>query len=165
MVLDGLLRLPREDAPDVRAQAVGGRVCPVMNQRLLDDLLDWLRIPSISTGGGEPVELERAAAFVVERVTTAGGKGEVVATSGNPLAIGELRAAEPDARTVLIYGHYDVQAIGDPDAWTSPPFEPEVRDRRVYARGAADDKGNFLPLLHVAFALAAEGELPGNVRV
>ena len=136
-----------------------------MDQRLLDDLLDWLRIPSISTGGGEPADLERAAAWVVQRVAAAGGEARVVATEGNPLAVGELRAAREDAPTVLIYGHYDVQSVGDPAAWTTPPFEPDVRDGRVYARGASDDKGNFLPLLHVACAQAAAGALPVNVRV
>ena len=89
----------------------------------------------------------------------------MVATEGNPLAVGELRAAREDAPTVLIYGHYDVQSVGDPAAWTTPPFEPDVRDGRVYARGASDDKGNFLPLLHVACAQAAAGALPVNVRV
>jgi acetylornithine deacetylase/succinyl-diaminopimelate desuccinylase-like protein len=136
-----------------------------MDQRLLDDLLTWLRIPSISTGDGDPADLERAAAWVVERVGAAGGDARVVSTPGNPLAVGELRAARSDAPTVLIYGHYDVQAIGDPDAWVTPPFEPDVRDGRVYARGASDDKGNFLPLLHVACELAAAGALPVNIRV
>jgi acetylornithine deacetylase/succinyl-diaminopimelate desuccinylase-like protein len=136
-----------------------------MNQRLLDDLLAWLRIPSISTGGGDPADLERAAAFVVERVKAAGGDADVVATSGNPLAVGELRSTEPDAPTVLIYGHYDVQSVGELAAWTTPPFDPDIRDGRVYARGAADDKGNFLPLLHVACAMASDGGLPVNVRV
>jgi acetylornithine deacetylase/succinyl-diaminopimelate desuccinylase-like protein len=136
-----------------------------MDQRLLDDLIDWLRIPSISTGGGDPAQLERAAAWVVQRVAAAGGEARVVPTSGNPLAVGELRAASPDAPTVLVYGHYDVQSIGDADAWETPPFVPTIRDGRVYARGAADDKGNFLPLLHVACALAADGALPVNVRV
>jgi acetylornithine deacetylase/succinyl-diaminopimelate desuccinylase-like protein len=136
-----------------------------MDQRLLEELMDWLRIPSISTGGGDPADLERAAGWVVERVIAAGGEARVVPTSGNPLAVGELRAAQPDAPTVLAYGHYDVQAIGDPDAWETPPFEPTLRDGRVYARGAADDKGNFLPLLHVACALGSAGALPVNVRV
>jgi acetylornithine deacetylase/succinyl-diaminopimelate desuccinylase-like protein len=136
-----------------------------MGARLLDDLVDWLRIPSISTGGGDPAALERAAAWVVERITGAGGEGRVVPTGGNPLAVGELRAARPVAPTVLAYGHYDVQSVGDAAAWTTPPFEPDVRDGRVYARGAADDKGNFLPLLHVACAQAAAGELPVNVRI
>ena len=67
--------------------------------------------------------------------------------------------------TVLIYGHYDVQGPGPLEQWTSPPFEPTIRDGRLYARGAADDKGNFLPLLHVACAMARAGELPVNVRV
>ncbi|HEX5900864.1 MAG TPA: M20/M25/M40 family metallo-hydrolase [Solirubrobacteraceae bacterium] len=136
-----------------------------MDQRLLDDLLDWLRIPSISTGGGEPADLERAAAWVAQRVSAAGGEARVVATEGNPLAVGELRSAREGAPTVLIYGHYDVQSVGDPAAWTTPPFEPDVRGGRVYARGASDDKGNFLPLLHVACAHAAAGALPVNVRV
>ena len=65
---------------------------------------------------------------------------------------------------MLAYGHYDVQAAGPLDAWDSPPFEPTERDGRLYARGAADDKGNFLPLLHVACELARAGELPVNVR-
>jgi acetylornithine deacetylase/succinyl-diaminopimelate desuccinylase-like protein len=133
---------------------------------LLDELIDWLRIPSISTGGGDPADLARAADWVCERVDAAGGSAEPdTRFGGNPLAVGELRANRADAPTVLIYGHYDVQSVGDASAWTSPPFEPEVRDGRVYARGAADDKGNFLPLLHVACALAREGELPVNVRV
>jgi acetylornithine deacetylase/succinyl-diaminopimelate desuccinylase-like protein len=137
-----------------------------MSDELLDDLIGWLRIPSVSTGGGDPQALERAAGWVVERVRGAGGECELVRGGhGNPLAVGELRAADSAAPTVLIYGHYDVQGPGDLDAWTSPPFEPQIRDGRLYARGAADDKGNFLPLLHVACAMARDGELPVNVRV
>ena len=67
----------------------------------------------------------------------------MVATEGNPLAVGELRAAREDAPTVLIYGHYDVQSVGDPAAWTTPPFEPDVRDGRVYARGAVRRQGQL----------------------
>jgi acetylornithine deacetylase/succinyl-diaminopimelate desuccinylase-like protein len=133
---------------------------------LLDDLLDWLRVPSISTGGGDPADLERAAAWVVERVAAAGGEASLERVDGgHPLAVGELRAAREGAPTVLIYGHYDVQSPGPPAAWTTPPFEPVVRGGRVAARGAADDKGNFLPLLHVACELAREGRLPVHVRV
>jgi acetylornithine deacetylase/succinyl-diaminopimelate desuccinylase-like protein len=133
---------------------------------LLDEVVDWLRIPSISTGEGDPADLERAARWVVERVRAAGGEGDLVTVDGgNPLAVGELRAARDDAPTVLIYGHYDVQAPGPAEAWSSPPFEPTVRDGRLYARGAADDKGNFYPLLHVALGLAREGALPVHVRV
>src|SRR4051794_7145360 len=133
---------------------------------LLDELTDWLRIPSISTGDGDAAQLERAARWVTDRIRGAGGEADLVTVDGgHPLAVGELRAASRDAPTVLLYGHYDVQSPGELDAWTSPPFEPTVRDGRLYARGASDDKGNFLPLLHVACALARDGALPVNVRL
>ena len=137
-----------------------------MDPRLLEELIDWLAIPSISTGDGDPAEIERAAVWVVERVRRAGGEAELVRIGGgNPLAVGEFRCGNPAAPTVLIYGHYDVQGPGSLQLWSSPPFEPEIRDGRLYARGAADDKGNFLPLLHVACAMAADGTLPVHVRV
>jgi acetylornithine deacetylase/succinyl-diaminopimelate desuccinylase-like protein len=136
-----------------------------MADPLLDDLLDWLRIPSISTGGGLEADLRRAAEWVCERVDAAGGEAMLLESRGNPIAYGELSAADPDAPTVLIYGHYDVQGVGSPEAWTTPPFEPDVRDGRIYARGASDDKGNFWPLLYVACELARAAELPVNVRV
>jgi acetylornithine deacetylase/succinyl-diaminopimelate desuccinylase-like protein len=133
---------------------------------LLDELIDWLRIPSISTGGGDPADLERAAEWAVRHVTESGGSAELVRIGdGNPLVVGELKAGTEDVPTVLIYGHYDVQGPGDLELWSSPPFEPEIRDGRVYARGAADDKGNFWPLLAVACRMAGEGTLPVDVRV
>ncbi len=133
---------------------------------LLDELIDWLRIPSISTGGGDGPALSRACDWVLERIEAAGGSAEAVTLDGgHPMAVGELRASRPDAPTVLAYGHYDVQDPGALEAWSSPPFEPAERDGRLYARGAADDKGNFLPLLHVACELARAGELPVNVRL
>ena len=137
-----------------------------MDPQLLDELVDWLRVPSISTGGGDRGDIERAATWVIDRVLAAGGSGELVRIAdGNPLVVGELRARDPTAPTMLIYGHYDVQGPGAAEQWHSPPFEPTIRDGRIYARGACDDKGNFLPLLHVACAMAVAGELPVNVRV
>jgi len=131
-----------------------------------EELEDWLRIPSVSTGGGDAGALDRACDWVLERIEAAGGSAERVVLDGsNPMAVGELRASRPDAPTVLSYGHYDVQDPGPLDAWESPPFEPTERGGRLYARGAADDKGNFLPLLHVACELARAGELPVNVRL
>jgi acetylornithine deacetylase/succinyl-diaminopimelate desuccinylase-like protein len=132
---------------------------------LLDELCAWLRIPSISSGGGDPADLERAAGWAAERVLAAGGTAEVLSGYGNPLCVGELRSRRADAPTVLIYGHYDVQSPDPREQWTSEPFEPVVRDGRLYARGASDDKGNFLPLLHIACELARAGELPVHVRV
>ena len=132
----------------------------------LEELYDWLRIPSISTGGGEAKDLLAAAEFAAAIVRKAGGEAELVTIDGgNPLVIGELRARNEGAPTVIIYGHYDVQGPGPLDAWESPPFEPEVRGGRLYARGAADDKGNFYPLLLAACELFQSGELAVNVRV
>lgn len=137
-----------------------------MDDALLEQLVEWLRIPSISTGEGDPRELERAARWAADYVRAAGGTADLVTVGGgNPLVVGELAAREPGAPTVLIYGHYDVQGIGDASLWTTPAFEPTVRDGRLYARGAADDKGNFFPLLFAACALARDGALPVNVRV
>jgi acetylornithine deacetylase/succinyl-diaminopimelate desuccinylase-like protein len=136
-----------------------------VGKELLDELLEFLRIPSISSGGGDPRDLERAAGWVKERVLEAGGTADVVRIGGNPLVVGELRSAHEGAPDVLIYGHYDVQSPDPVSAWTTPPFEPAIRDGRLYARGASDDKGNFLPLLHVACRLARSGELPVNVRI
>jgi acetylornithine deacetylase/succinyl-diaminopimelate desuccinylase-like protein len=133
---------------------------------LREELDDWLRIPSVSTGGGDAAALTRACDWVCERIEAAGGSAEAVTVDGgHPMAVGDLRSSRPGAPTVLSYGHYDVQSPGPLEHWDSPPFEPTERDGRLYARGAADDKGNFLPLLHVACELARAGELPVNVRL
>jgi cysteinylglycine-S-conjugate dipeptidase len=128
---------------------------------LLDELNAWLRIPSVSSGDGDPLDLERAARWVCDRIEESGGTASVVPTAGNPLAVGELRSFRDDAPTVLIYGHYDVQGSGPLDQWDSDAFEPEVRDGRLYGRGTADDKAGIMA--HIA-ALRAFGEdLPVGV--
>ena len=133
---------------------------------LIHEAADWLRIPSVSAGARNDTALLEAARWAQRRVLDAGGQCELVDTPGGaPLVVGELRAAREDAPTVLIYGHYDVQDPGDEGLWTTPPFEPDIRDGRLYARGACDDKGNFLPLLRVACAMAEAGELDVHVRV
>ena len=130
------------------------------------ELGDWLRIPSVSTDGGNPEALVEAASWALRKIEAAGGTGELVQDGHHPpLVVGELRANREGAPTILIYGHYDVQDAGDESAWTTPPFEPDIRDGRLYARGASDDKGNFLPLLLVACDMAEAGELGVNVRV
>src|SRR5437764_9246423 len=136
-----------------------------MTRALLDEVMELMRIPSVSTGAGDPEALRRAAGWLAERIDAAGGEVRLEETGGSPLVVGDFAAARSGAPTVLIYGHYDVQGPGPPELWQSDPFEPEVRDGRLYGRGTADDKGNFLPLLHTACELAGAGELPLNVRV
>jgi acetylornithine deacetylase/succinyl-diaminopimelate desuccinylase-like protein len=83
-----------------------------------EELEDWLRIPSVSTGGGDADALTRACDWVLERIESAGGSAERVVVNGsNPMAVGELRASQPNAPTVLSYGHYDVQDAGPLDKW------------------------------------------------
>jgi acetylornithine deacetylase/succinyl-diaminopimelate desuccinylase-like protein len=135
-----------------------------LDPAFFEALCDLLRIPSVSSGGTDPSELRRAAEWVNERVRDAGGEAEVVETPGNPLALGTLPASKTGAPTVLVYGHYDVQGAEPLDLWDSPPFEPTVRDGKLFARGACDDKGNLMCLLHVACEMARAGELPVNVR-
>ena len=132
--------------------------------QLLEELFEYIRIPSISSGGGNPADLMACADWVKDKIIHSGGAAHVVADLGNPLVVGELSCGDSDAPTVLIYGHYDVQSPDPVDAWTTPPFEPQVRDGRIYARGASDDKGNFYPVLYAACELAKAGRLRVNVR-
>jgi acetylornithine deacetylase/succinyl-diaminopimelate desuccinylase-like protein len=138
----------------------------------LDPLLELLRIPSVSTGEVDPEPLQRAAEFVADFVRGAGGDTDLVVPEGvkcNPLVIGWLPANAPGApsepATVMAYGHYDVQGPEPLDEWETPPFEPTIKDGRIYARGASDDKGNFWPLLYEACAMYQEKALPCNVRL
>ncbi|MCK9249895.1 MAG: M20/M25/M40 family metallo-hydrolase [Solirubrobacteraceae bacterium] len=131
----------------------------------LEELVEWLRIPSVSTDDGDPDALLEAATWARDRIVDAGGDAACVADHGNPLVVGTLEADRRDAPTVLVYGHYDVQGVGDEAAWTSPPFAPEVRGDRLYGRGTSDDKGNFYPLLRAACERKRAGRLPVTVRV
>ena len=136
-------------------------------QAWLDELFEWLRIPSVSADPAHAGDVRAAGEWVCDYVRSAGGSAELVETAAQPLAVGEIPAsADPSAApTVLLYGHFDVQPPAPLDLWTSPPFEPEVRDGYLYGRGAVDDKGNAYLLLKAARLLAEEGALPVNVRV
>lgn len=142
-----------------------------MNDRLdpawLDELSEWLRIPSVSADSAHSDDVRRAGEWVCEFVRGAGGEAELVDTDSHPLAVGEIRASSgaDEAPTVLLYGHFDVQPPAPLDLWESDPFEPEIRDGYLYARGAVDDKGNSYLVLKAARLLAEEGALPVNVRV
>src|SRR5688572_355026 len=133
--------------------------------RFQEELLDFLRIPSISALPENASEVRAAAEWLARRLTAAGVEGaRVLETGGHPVVYGEWIGA-PGKPTVLLYGHFDVQPVDPLDEWQTPPFEPTIRDGRVYARGATDDKGNlFLSILAVEALLATTGELPVNVK-
>jgi acetylornithine deacetylase/succinyl-diaminopimelate desuccinylase-like protein len=136
-----------------------------LEQVWLDELGEWLRIPSVSADVSHGDDVRAAGEWLCEFVRRAGGEAAIVDQGGRPLAVGEVPASLPDAPTVLVYGHFDVQPPAPLELWESPPFEPTVRDGSLYARGAADDKGNLFLILKALEQLAAGRALPVNVRL
>lgn len=136
-------------------------------QSHLDDLLDLLRIPSISTLPEYNIDIQRAAQWVADYLKRIGLHAvEIIPTKMHPLVYGEWLHADPEAFTLLIYGHYDVQPPDPLEAWVSPPFEPTIRGDNVYCRGASDDKGQFLAALKAIEAyLGSTGKCPINIKV
>src|SRR5918999_3729418 len=161
---DGLSPPPRRPRSAVDVYSPGPVTEP--DQAWLDELFEWLRIPSISADPSHADDVRAAGQWICDYVRAAGGSAELVETAAQPLALGEIPAStDPrNAPTVLLYGHFDVQPPAPLDLWTSPPFEPELRDGYLYARGAVDDKGNAYLLLKAARLLAEAGALPVNVR-
>ena len=132
--------------------------------RLLADLNIWLRIPSISTLPEHTADCRRAHQWINDRLVRFGFRTETIETEGHPM-LWAVGPEVPGAPTVLCYGHYDVQPPDPLDAWTTPPFEPTVREGKLYARGAADDKGQVFALVAAVEALLkTRGRLPVNVR-
>ncbi len=131
----------------------------------LETLKAFLRIPSISTLSEHKSDIRRAAEFARDQLKNAGmTAAELIEGAGNPLVYAEWLGA-PGKPTILFYGHYDVQPAEPLDEWKSPPFEPEVRGNDLFARGAADDKGQVLiQIKAVEGLLATTGKLPVNVK-
>jgi acetylornithine deacetylase/succinyl-diaminopimelate desuccinylase-like protein len=130
-------------------------------QRYVRELAEFLSIPSISRDPAHGADMASAASWVAGQLARFDAR--VVHGDGHPVVLAEW-LGKPGAPTILVYGHYDVQPSGDLDAWTSPPFEPVVRDGRIYARGATDDKGPVMVALKTAEAFLQQGGLPLNVR-
>lgn len=131
-----------------------------------DQLKDLLRIPSISTDPAYAPQVRQAAEWVADQLRGMGVETEIIATQRHPIVYGEWLKAGEGAKTVLIYGHYDVQpADAEADGWDTEPFEPVVKDGILYARGATDDKGQFFAHLKaVESLLKTDGTLPVNVK-
>ena len=116
------------------------------DERIQEELFEFLRIPSVSARSEHSPDVARAAAWLKDCMEKSGMTARIYPTAGHPVVVAEWRNA-PGAPTALVYGHYDVQPAEPFDLWTSPPFEPTVRDGKIYARGSVDDKGQLF--LHV----------------
>jgi acetylornithine deacetylase/succinyl-diaminopimelate desuccinylase-like protein len=133
-------------------------------QRLLDELFELLRFPSVSADPKYKPDVLKAAAYVAKKLSDAGAdKVEVCETAGNPIVYGE-KIVDEAKPTVLVYGHYDVQPADPLELWKTPPFEPTVRDGKIYARGACDDKGQFYMHIKAFELMMQNGGLPCNVK-
>ena len=134
-------------------------------QRYIEELKDFLRVPSISTLEENKPDMQTAAQFVADKLKEAGlNKIQIFQTEGHPLVYGEWLGA-PGKPTVLIYGHYDVQPVDPIELWTSQPFEPTIVGDNIFARGATDDKGQmYMHVKSVEAYFKTHGKLPVNVK-
>lgn len=134
--------------------------------RFHEELFEFLRIPSVSARTEHSGDMEKTAAWVAGKIREAGLEASIIETPGHPVVLGEWRGAGPDAATVLVYGHYDVQPAEPLELWESPAFEPTVREGNLFARGASDNKGQiFLHIKALEACLRTTGTLPVNVVV
>ena len=134
------------------------------DRRIRSELDEFLKIPSISARSEHNADMVRCADWLAGKLRAIGMDASIHSTPGHPIVVGEWRKAGPGAPTVLVYGHYDVQPVEPLNLWTSPPFEPTVRDGKLYARGSVDDKGQLY--IHVKAAealLKTRGKLPINL--
>lgn len=133
-------------------------------ERFLDELVDLLKIPSISADSKYKEEVRKAAEVTRKRLLEAGAdKAELCETPGHPIVYGE-KIINSSLPTVLVYGHYDVQPPDPLDLWSSPPFEPVIKDNKIFARGAADDKGQFYMHVKAFEYMVKSNNLPCNVK-
>ena len=134
-------------------------------QRFLDELFEFLRIPSVSADTKFKDDVLRAAGWLSDELKRIGMEQvEVVPTKGHPIVYGE-KIISGDLPTILVYGHYDVQPPDPLNLWTSPPFEPVIRDEKIYARGSCDDKGQLYMHVKAIEAMLAQNQLACNVKL
>lgn len=133
-------------------------------QRFLDEMLELLRIPSVSAKSEHKEDMRKCADLVRQRLLDSGcDKAEVMETAGHPVVYGE-KLIDPSKPTVLVYGHYDVQPADPLNLWHSGPFEPVIKDGKVYARGSADDKGQFYMHVKALETMVKTNSLETNVK-
>ena len=133
-------------------------------QRFMDELFELIRIPSISSVAEHKPDMIRCAEYWQKMILEAGAdKCEVMSTAGNPVVYGE-KIIDPSKPTVLVYGHYDVMPVDPLDLWKIPPFEPEIKDGKIWARGADDDKGQAFMHAKAFEFMVKTNQLPCNVK-
>ena len=133
-------------------------------ERFLSELFDLLRIPSISAQTEYKPQMVKCAEWLAASLVKAGAdRADVLPTEGNPVVFAE-KIIDPAAKTVLVYGHYDVMPVDPIDEWRTTPFEPEVKDGRIYGRGADDDKGQLFMHAKAFESMCATDNLPCNVK-
>ncbi|HEY0668917.1 MAG TPA: dipeptidase [Sphingobacteriaceae bacterium] len=133
-------------------------------QRFLDELFDLLRFPSVSADPKYKKDVINTAEYVAAQLKSAGAdKVEICQTAGYPIVTGE-KIIDPSKPTVLVYGHYDVQPPDPLELWHTPPFEPTVRDGKIFARGACDDKGQFYMHVKALELMVKTNTLPCNIK-
>jgi acetylornithine deacetylase/succinyl-diaminopimelate desuccinylase-like protein len=131
-----------------------------------DRLLDFLRIPSISTDPKHEEDMCSAAEWVKNQLLTIGfQKATLYQTQRHPVVFGYYRSPNPEAKTLLIYGHYDVQPPDPLELWVTPPFEPTIRNGNLFARGASDMKGQTMACLNAIDSILSTGDLSLNIKV
>ncbi|MFL2810911.1 MAG: dipeptidase [Paracoccaceae bacterium] len=134
--------------------------------RFLSELIEFVKIPSVSASPDFIDDVKDAADWVAKRIIKAGGENvEVMQTGGHPCVYGDWLHAGSEKPTILIYGHFDVQPADPYDLWDTPPFDPVIRDGKVFGRGASDDKGGMLiPIISFEAIKETTGKLPVNVK-
>ena len=129
----------------------------------LKDLFAFLAFPSVSTDSNHKPDVRNCANWIIRKLSAAGLDTQLHETPGNPIVVAR-NAHKPERKTVLIYGHYDVQPVDPLNLWDSPPFAPEIREGKIWARGSTDNKGQMLAhILGVEKTLAEKGDLPVNL--
>ena len=132
--------------------------------RFLNEMMDLLRIPSISAKSENKDDMKRCAEAVKNALLASGcDKAEVMETGGHPAIYGE-KIIDPSKPTVLVYGHYDVQPVEPLELWNTPPFEPTIKDGKVYARGSADDKGQFYMHVKALETMVKTNTMATNIK-
>jgi acetylornithine deacetylase/succinyl-diaminopimelate desuccinylase-like protein len=133
-------------------------------ERFLEELKDLLRIPSISSDSTHQTDMQTCAEAVKKSLLDAGvSKADIYPTAGHPVVYGE-KIVDPAKPTILVYGHYDVQPVDPLDLWHTPPFEPTIRNGMIFARGSADDKGQFFMHVKALELMNQSGTLPCNIK-